>query len=758
MLRPALCVIYQPTRQSYCNRNDSYCNRRNSRCKRSDNRYRNSNDRRCNGNTISTTTSKPQHNMPRPYLLLLALIPLPSLAQTTDDSAEDLMQFYESTSDDEEALYSAYDNTIELQQQPLDVNQASVDDLMLIPGMDRLTAEKIISRRTTYGPFKSIEELRAIEGIPPQLMTLMCTTLQVPHEQSAPWYTADGLRELLRTTKHELTFTATQPTYYRAADMHAPTVINGEENRYAGQYLGGRMRHSLRYNLTAGTHLKVNITGANTSGEPFFRKGNNWGYDSWSWNITLRDLACLRTLIVGQYRAQFGMGLILNNNFTMGKQAMLASTSRQSTAITPHSSTSDSKHLQGAAALLSFGRVNVTFFGSYRHIDATLNADSTISTILTSGYHRTATEMAKKNNTIQTTAGAHAGYSHTTRYGLAYSVGISGLYTHLSRDINPVYSSDGTISDSRRYRRYYATGNTFYNASVDYSLNYGPFHFTGETAINDQAALATINSLIFSRLKNLTLNVSQRFYAYNYYSLYGSALNEGGAVQNESAVLLGATWKPKRTLTVEAYTDIAYFPWYKYRVSNSSYAWDNTVKATYNRRLWTLSARYRYKLRQKDQSTTDSEGNTSTQVADKINHRISLTASYKNKRWSTRSNVEGIMTSSDSNGIIASQSVRYKPLRGLSLYVSGAYFHTDDYDSRLYAYEQGMRYTFSYSSYYGHGMRLSAMCSVSPLRWMDVRGKIGYTNYFDRSQISSAQRMINASHTMDVDMQIVIKV
>ncbi len=689
--------------------------------------------------------------------LLLAAAALATPPQSENDDETQLLQLYENTSDDQEDINAAHENITELLRQPLDINTASCDELLMIPGLDRETADHIVNHRLVYGDFHSLEELHLVEGVSQQLWQLLAAVTRVDNSDDLPWYSRQRLGESIRHAQQQITFSATQPLYYRAGDMHAPQTVEGEENSYAGTYRGGRMRHSLRYSLDVGTNISANITGANSQGEPFFRAGNSQGYDAYAWNISVRQLRHLRHLIVGHYRAQFGMGLILNNNFSLGKQAMTASAARSATAFTPHSSASDSRHLQGAAATLSFGAFDIAAFASYRHIDATLNADSTISTILTDGYHRTANEMAKKNNASQTTAGVHAGYSHRTHGGTEYSLGINGLFTSLNRPLNPTYSSDGTISDSRQYRRYYPSGRDFYNVSADYRLAWRSISITGETAINDIGAVATINTLLFSGIKRLTLHLTQRFYAYNYYSLYSSAMSEGGAVQNESAVLLGARWTPSRTLTVEGYTDVAYFPWLRYRVSTASMAWDNTLSITKSLNKWQLTARYRMKLRQQDKTISDSDGNSTKVLADKVTHRLRLTAAYKGMQWSSRSNVEGIWLNKGSRGIIASQSVRYTPFRALKLYASGIVFSTDDYDSRLYAYEQGLLYTFSNASYYGDGVRLAFMCTCSPTRWLQLRGKIGYTNYFDRDNISSAERMIFGSHATDIDMQAIVK-
>ena len=55
----------------------------------------------------------------------------------------------------------------------------------------------------------------------------------------------------------------------------------------------------------------------------------------------------------------------------------------------------------------------------------------------------------------------------------------------------------------------------------------------GETAMNDQKAFATIklNQLQLTSLLKLTL--LQRWYSYRYYSLLGSAFNEGRHLQKK---------------------------------------------------------------------------------------------------------------------------------------------------------------------------------------------------------------------------------
>ncbi len=48
---------------------------------------------------------------------------------------------------------------------PIDLNLASLEDLMLVSGIGERTAEKILSFRNDTGPFRTVEDLQKIPGI-----------------------------------------------------------------------------------------------------------------------------------------------------------------------------------------------------------------------------------------------------------------------------------------------------------------------------------------------------------------------------------------------------------------------------------------------------------------------------------------------------------------------------------------------------------------------------------------------------------------
>jgi comEA protein len=56
---------------------------------------------------------------------------------------------------------------------PVNLNTATALELQQVPGIGPSTADKILKMRKSYGPFKSVDDLRAIRGIGPKRMEKM---------------------------------------------------------------------------------------------------------------------------------------------------------------------------------------------------------------------------------------------------------------------------------------------------------------------------------------------------------------------------------------------------------------------------------------------------------------------------------------------------------------------------------------------------------------------------------------------------------
>ena len=643
-----------------------------------------------------------------------------------DDSWQDVIAEL-ATSDDMES--PAWDNTIdlltELADSPIDINNATREDLERLPFLSDIQIEDIMAYLYQYGSMKSEGELAMIVSLDPlrrKLLTRFIFFGEKNEDRKFP-----KLSDISKYGKHDILASIKVPFYERKGDK------NG--------YLGYQYKHSIRYTFSYSDYVKIGLTGAQDAGEPFFAGRNSMGYDHYSFYLSLRKMGRIKSLVVGRYKVKMGMGLVINNNIGLGKLTSLSSLGRQSNYIGGYSSRSDANYLQGAAITVSLpANMELTAFESYREIDATLNKDDgSIATILKTGYHRTPTEMEKKNNSSQSLAGGNLSFDKN-----GFHAGVTALYTHLNRNIDP---------GEQLYRRYYAKGQDYWNISVDYGFNKGRFSFAGETATGDCNAIATINKLGFRASGSLSLMAVYRRYSYKYYSLFSESFSEGGYVQNESGIYLGAEWHPSSYLSMSAYSDYSHFPWAKYLIDFSSRAWDNLVSASYSRGNITLGLRYRLKMKEKNNDEKNG-------LTDDITHKARLFVEYKTETWKlkTQADFTSDHYKENSNGWMITQSASWTPNRKLSFSASAGYFNTDDYNSRICFYEKGLLYSFNYPSLYGEGVRYSLWTRLTLSSRIWITAKLATTDYFDRDHISSGLQQIDHSSMTDLELQMRVRI
>ena len=492
-------------------------------------------------------------------LLIVTLFLLPIVVEVQGQTWQQVYDEMMAIDDDEEGgeqLHDSYELMEQLAAHPLDLNDVTREDLEQLPFLSSMQVMDIMEYLDRFGPMRSLGELRMIRSLDRQQLALLPFFVFVTGEADQYKPVRPPLDSLLHRGKSTLWASLRIPTYQRAGDK------NG--------YLGYAYRHSLRYEWSSGRYLRLGLMGAQDAGEPFFADKNRWGYDFYSYYLQVMKLGCLDNLIVGKYKVAAGMGLVLGQSFRLGKLATLQSMGRSVSTLRPHSSRSEVDYFQGAAATLRLQKHLLwSAFVSRRPIDATLTSDGAAQTLITSGYHRTPSEMDKKYNTRLTSAGTHLAYHHG-----AVRWGATAVTTQLDRPLQPQRET--------LFRRHYPHGRHFLNMSMDYGYTHHRFAFSGETALDGHAHLATIHTLSLKPSSRLGLTAIQRFYSYRYTTLHGHSFGEGTSVQNESGIYLGATWKAMAHLQLQGYADYAYFPWARYQVSQASHAWDFLLQATYD--------------------------------------------------------------------------------------------------------------------------------------------------------------------------------
>ena len=611
------------------------------------------------------------------------------------------MEDYESVAwEDYEAVLEEY------AEHPLNINTATREELEQFPFLSAGQVEDIQAYIYQYGEMKSLGELAMIESINWYQRQLLACFVYAG-EVAKPSF--PSLSNIIRYGKHEAVADVKIPFYQRKGDVEG--------------YMGYPLKHWLRYQFRRSDYVKWGFLASQDAGEPFFAGKNKWGYDFYSFYLQVKKWGRWKNITLGRYRLSEGMGLILNNDFGFGKLSALSSLGRMGTSIRVHSSRSSANYLQGVAATLNVAKgLDVSAFVSYRTIDATVKNDS-ISTIQTSGLHRTEQEIEKQGSAKAFLVGGNLHYSFK-----GFHVGATGICYSYSLPLNP--------NKSQLYKRFAPEGKSFWNVSVDYGYVSHWLTMQGETATGDCGVVATINSMSYLFSEKWSLLALYRFYPYRYYALYSNSFKAGSDVQDESGGYVGMRWTPSAKWMVEAYGDVAYFAWPKYHTTESTYSKDVMLCLLFRPSSQiTLQARYQFK----DKNQT-------------ITQRARLALVVENHSWTSKTQVDATLLSR-SKGYMASENFSFR-YRWLRLNAMFGYFHTKDYDSRVYAFEPGTLYTMNFSSYYGRGIRSMLMDKIELGKHLLVVMKYAATKYFDRDHISSGLQQINGSIQADLEMQV----
>lgn len=337
-------------------------------------------------------------------------------------------------------------------------------------------------------------------------------------------------------------------------------------------------------------------------------------------------------------------------------------------------------------------------------------------------------------------------------------MGMTGYFQKTDKRLEP-----GTSA----YRRIYPQGNHFGGASVDYGYEAYRWSVRGETAYggtlldfatdpvelrgaNKRNGLATLNCITWIASPRYRLTAIQRYYNHNYYSFYSRALSENSGVQNETGGLIRLDASPVDGIQMAAYMDVFYNPWPRYGLQRSSFGWEGMAEAEYaiSRRN---SLNIRYNVKQKDQVETK----TKTQYA-VTDHRLRLQwqrTSYSNE-WQVKASLM-LHAREGSLGKAIGGTCRYKDKKSrCQVAASGVYFHTNDYNSRIFMFEPNVSEMANFPSFYGHGIHGTAVLrGYLWKRMLSLELKYGVTRYFDRETQGSGLQTIYSNVKNDLTLQ-----
>lgn len=689
--------------------------------------------------------------------LMITLLLCPG-AYAQDAGIDVLQDIYNALSDlddfDEDGWQGAYEILTEMAESPQNINEATIADLRQVPLLSESHAAAILHYRSLYGDLHSMSELSLITALDrPRQMLLSALFYAVP--------TKDNGRTALTTPTDSIV--QTWRTGYRQkegehnrllANIAIPTY---QRAGYAdGTYRGYALSHFLRYTYSH-RRYQIAFTASQDAGEPFFAGTNKKGWDFYTGFFRMKNTGILSNLVAGHYQMSLGMGLILNNTWRLSRTSMLTTPPSFATVLRGHSSRQEDNYLQGVGATIALpvkghGKaLSLTTFASYRPLDATMSQSEhpTVTTILTTGYHRTESEIVRRSATRQTALGASLAYK-----ALPFHVALNVVHVSMRDSLLP--------NQKQMYRYYYPKGKSSTSASLTYAYVLPRLQVSGETAVSERAtrpdeekgglALATMNNVYWKISNAWTAFAVQRFYSYRFQSLLGKSFGDVSNVQNETGIYVGASTTVVSHLSLSGYIDLAYHPWHRSGYDGPSRSFDTYLLAIYTQGNATATMRYRYR-----EQALASDGNAMPAFSGTLDgtaqHTLRTSFKYSRGRWTSMSQLQGCYVPSSSDwGFLISQAAGYR-VGALSLWASLAWFNTSAYASRLYLTDRSLTYGATSVMLNGKGIRTNILGQYDILRTLTVSIRCSTLKYFDRSKISSSHQQIDASSQTDIQLQ-----
>lgn len=566
---------------------------------------------------------------------------------------------------------------LDLQRCPIDINRATSEQL---EQLFWLTPEQIdaILMYVWHQPMQTLYELQLVNDLHDWDIRLMLPFVTVVPTDRSQQLT---LGDCLLHASHEL-------------DIRL-------DARNLEQFSGDPVYGLLRYSLQGGTGSgKAVQMGAVLKRDPGEIPDRNSRYGAY---LQLNDVWRFRTLVAGDYRANFGLGLVMNASMPMGKSSMAANLGMRQQGLRKYGGASDD-FLRGAGATLRLGAFDLSAFCSLR-----MPRKMAAERLPDSGWEQT--------------AGLNMQYRHNR-----LRIGLTAVNYR---------TKDSVSLRDNYYNGHYFRGRNQLSASLCFQYGIRNVMLLGEVAAaqNTHWGAAGILGARWTPAPDVQLMLLGRYYSPWYDAKYASAFGEGSRNNDEHGIYLGADITRLRHWRFNLYSDFFCFSGPKYMIRDSlTWGYDLFAQAACqpSRRfdmLWRARAKrkgqkdlysFRWQLNNHwEQWSLRTQLDANLCRPDlrpltifESSDPVSLSSELSDLRHPSplREKVPAEQAEeSFTYGFSLMEQVEYRAAKvPLTLQLRLQGFYIPHYDNRVYTYENDVLYAFSIPMVYGVGARYYA--------------------------------------------------
>jgi len=631
-------------------------------------------------------------------IIFLIFFPLKGFGQETKLSEVVISLAEELAADDSdpEAASSYIERLYELVENPVKVNSSDGDEISRLFFLSDFQVKALADYAYSSGMIISVYELVNIPGFDKEMA-----------EMIIPFITLDSK---VNMNSDSVRWWNTSITNISIKSGNDDTIL-----------LGSLWKILTKYRFTT-SGFSGGFTIEKDPGEKFF-SGKPPMPDFLSAHFAYNGNGLIRRLIVGDYSARFGQGTNINTGTRTGLSLTAPGYMSASDEIKPYSSTDENNFFRGVAVEFSVKNLGLSLFYSKNNSDATIGSSSGsskdyIENFYMAGIHNTSTLLLKKDAISEMAYGINLSYNfNNVRIGLVLSE------DRFSIPVSPAGHDPEDVFNFKGDKNNLYT--VYYNSLIKRILLYGEF------STNEHNKHAFVQGLSIRPSDRLNLNFMFRNYNAGYISFHGRGPGSGSATSNEQAILGNFTFEAAKHLFISGGCNIQHFPWLNYRCSAPSWGMKQEIRVRFlpTEKL-TIDALYNYRITMVDNTETNGIPEQKEIITKSIKGSVRYSL-YDNLTLGTRIDYK-IVDPSGSKGILLLQDSNYR-FRSIpvSIWTRFCIFNTDDWDSRIYTYENDLLYSFSIPALSGEGSRSYVMIKWEISDLVELRVKYGLTSLIE---------------------------
>lgn len=653
----------------------------------------------------------------------------------------------------------------DLRERPLNLNTASKEELMLLPGMTEILANNLLDYIHQFGNLSSLYELQAVPGYDATVFNRIKGFCQVREAQAkdispnTKHPAGPPVRDMLKNAKHEFLLRLVRDIEEEKG--YTPPDTNSDGS-LTSRYQGDPNRYYFRYRMRYNQNLSVAVVGEKDQGEPFLWDPSRsfYGADFTSAHISVKNFGNLKSLVIGDYNIQAGQGMLLSTGLGFGKGSeAINAVKRQNLGIRPYASVNENQFLRGGAATVAFGDIHATGFFSHVGRDANIAAQDSfsddvvlVSSLQTSGLHRTNSEIQDKDAIFETAYGGRVEFKKRW-----LNIGATHYFQHFSSYIQP---------STKDYNRYDFSGSANFLTGIDFDITYRNFNFFGEAGRSKSGGTGMIGGLLGSIHPKVDVAILGRNFTRDFHAFRGYVFSERPTtLQNERGLYLGLKVMPTTRWTFATFYDQFIFPWNNYNASFSTWGHEYMAQLQYQpSREMLVYLRWRSDNKETNASELPAGQQLETIIPTQ-RHSLRLHFQYKvHRNLSMRTRIEGSwyreghkgQYEENDQGFMMYQDLVWKLGWRWDITARYAVFDAENYNTRIYAYENDVLGFFNIPAYYGVGSRYYLMLNWKPNKTFELWVRYAISKYQWDKTLGSGLSEIQGDHRSEVKLQLKI--